>query len=109
MIIRILRARVRFGQEAEFRRRIEDEAVHLRRSQPGLMALHTGRLIGSPASEIAIVSVWRDVDALRAFTGGQWQEPVTFIDRDRFLEDITVQHYEQWGERSQSEHPSSTT
>ncbi len=104
MILRIFRARVRPGQETEFRRRLEDEAIRLRRSQPGLLALHVGRLIGTPAAEIAIVSIWRDLESVQAFTGARWEEPVIFVDRDHFLEDISVQHYEEWGESAGTEH-----
>jgi len=99
MIIRIFRARVRPGQEADFRRRLADETARLRRTQPGLLALHAGRLVDSTENEIAIVSIWRDQETLRAFADQQRQDPVIVMDRDRFLEDIRVEQYEQWGER----------
>jgi heme-degrading monooxygenase HmoA len=92
VIIRVYHAQVYPGKEAEFERLVTADAVPLMQRQPGLLALHIGReWHGSP--EFVMVSVWRDLDALKAFTGEHWQDPVVLHRDAEVLEKTWVEHF----------------
>ena len=92
MIIRVYHALVHPGKEAEFERLVRMDAIPLMRRQPGLLALHVGQAWrGSP--EFVMVSVWRDLDSLKAFTGDRWEEPVVLHKDADVLERTWVEHY----------------
>jgi heme-degrading monooxygenase HmoA len=93
MILRVYHARVRPGQEAEFERLVKADAVPLMESQPGFLGLHMGReLNGAP--EFVLVSLWRDLEALKAFTGEAWQQPVVLHPDTHVLEKTWVEHFD---------------
>jgi heme-degrading monooxygenase HmoA len=91
MIMRVYHARVRLGQEAEFERLVRADAVP-RMRQAGMLALHIRRELGG-APEFIIVSLWPDLEALKAFTGEHWQEPVVLHKDAGVLERTWVKHY----------------
>ncbi len=92
MIMRIYHARVHPGREAEFERLVRADAVPRMEAQPGLLALHLGREMDAPGGFV-IVSVWRDLEALKAFTGEGWQQPVVLHPQADVLEEERVEHY----------------
>jgi len=93
MLIRVYHARVHPGQEAEFERLVRADALPRMRQLPGCLALHLGREYGGSA-EFVLVSVWRDLDALKAFTGEHWQEGVVLHPGAQVLEKTWVEHYQ---------------
>ncbi len=98
MIIRVFRARIRQGRQAEFEALLGEVSIPLVLRQDGLIACHTGRPVGSNQDEFTMVSLWRDVDALRAFVGEAWEQPVIPDEREAaIIADAVVHHYEAFG------------
>ena len=93
MIIRVYHARVHPGQEAEFERLVRADAVP-RMQQAGMLSLHIGRELGG-APEFIMVSLWPSLEALQAFTGEHWQEPVVLHEDADVLEETWVEHYQE--------------
>jgi len=92
MILRVYHARVHPGQEAEFERLVKVDAVPLMESQPGFLGLHLGReLNGAP--EFVLISLWRDLGALKAFAGADWQQPVVLHPDADVLQKTWVEHF----------------
>ncbi len=95
MIVRVFRARIQRGHEAEFEGLLRAVSVPLVERQDGLIACHIGRPVGSNANEFTMVSFWRDVDALRAFVGEEWEQAVIPDEREAaIITDVAVHHYE---------------
>ena len=92
MILRIYHARAHPGREAEFERLVRADAVPLMQAQPGLLALHLGREMDAPGGFV-IVSVWRDLEALKAYAGENWKEPLRLHPQAGVLEEERVEHY----------------
>ena len=92
MIIRVYHAQVHPGREAEFERLVKADAIPLMQRQPGFVALHIGQGLGN-SREFIMVSVWRDLDALKTFTGDSWQEPVVLHKDAGVLAKTWVEHY----------------
>ena len=94
MIIRVFKPTVRAGKEAEFESFIRDTAVPLVSSQAGLLAQHVGRSSDPSLPEYLYITVWEDVESIRAFAGEQWQQAVIAPEEEHLLEQTWIGHYE---------------
>ncbi len=98
MIVRVFRARVRPGKAAEFERLHRTQSLDLVRSQPGLVTWYAGRPVGSNRDEFVLVTIWRDLEALRAFAGDQIDHAIIPDDEFPLIAESHVQHYETYAD-----------
>ena len=94
MIIRVFRPTIHRGKENGFESFLRDTAVPLVSRQAGLLAQHVGRPCGPSSSAYLYVTVWADVESIRAFAGERWQEAVIAPDEEHLLKDTWIQHYD---------------
>jgi heme-degrading monooxygenase HmoA len=94
MVIRVFRPTIHPGKEAEFEAFLRDTAVPLVSRQSGLVAQHVGRPRGPSSTEYVSVTVWEDVESIRAFAGERWQEAVITPDEADLLKETWIGHYE---------------
>jgi heme-degrading monooxygenase HmoA len=94
VIIRVFRPIIHPGKEAEFESFLRDVAVPLVSQQSGLVAQHVGRPRDGSSTEFLYVTVWQDVESIRAFAGTHWQEAVISPDEEDLLQDTWIGHYE---------------
>src|SRR5919107_1872159 len=59
-----------------------------------LAAYHVGRPRDPSSTEYVYVTVWEDVESIRAFAGERWQEAVITPDEEHLLKDTWIGHYE---------------
>jgi len=69
MIIRVFRPTIHPGKEREFEALLRDTAIPLVSQQSGLVAQHVGRPRDPSSTEYVYVTVWEDVESVRAFAG----------------------------------------
>ena len=94
MVIRVFRPTIHPGKEAEFESFLRDTAVPLVSRQAGLVAQHVGKPRDSSSTEYLYVTVWNDVESIRAFAGEQWETAVITPDEEHLLMDTWIGHYE---------------
>jgi Antibiotic biosynthesis monooxygenase. len=94
VIIRVFRPRIHAGKEAEFESFLRDVAIPLVSHQSGLVAQHVGRPRDGSSTEFVYVTVWQDIESIRAFAGERWQEAVISPDEEDLLQDTWIGHYE---------------
>ena len=94
MIIRVFRPTIHPGKESEFESFLRDTAIPLVSQQPGLVAQHVGRPYDQSSAEYLYVTIWKDVESVRAFAGERWQEAVITPDEEHLLEQTWIGHYE---------------
>ena len=94
VIIRVFRPTIHPGKEAEFESFLRETAVPLVSRQLGLIAQHVGGPRERSSAEYVYVTVWEDVDSIRAFAGEHWQEAVIAPDEEHLLRDTWIRHYE---------------
>ena len=97
MIIRVFVAKTRPGANAKYERMIREQAMPLMQSYLGLMALHTGKSLENGGNEFVMVSIWRDLASLKAFTGDNWQQSVVLPGETELVEYVVVNNYEAMG------------
>jgi heme-degrading monooxygenase HmoA len=74
---------------------LRDVSIPLVAAQDGLLACYVGRPIGRNDDEFTMVSIWRDLDALRAFTGEDWESPVIPDEREAaIIVESFAHHYD---------------
>ena len=87
MIIRVFRPTIHPGKEQEFEAFLRDTAIPLVSQQAGLVAQHVGRPRDPSSTEYVYVTVWEDLESIRAFAGERWQEAVITPDEEHLLKD----------------------
>jgi heme-degrading monooxygenase HmoA len=94
VIIRVFRPTIHRGKEDEFEAFLRDTAVPLVSRQAGILAQHVGRPCQSSSTAYLYVTVWADVESIRAFAGERWQEAVITPDEEYLLASTSIEHYE---------------
>jgi heme-degrading monooxygenase HmoA len=94
VIIRVFRPTIHPGKEREFETFLRETAVPLVSRQSGLVAQHVGKPRDPSSTEYLYVTVWEDVESIRAFAGERWQEAVIEPDEEQLLKDTWIGHYE---------------
>jgi heme-degrading monooxygenase HmoA len=94
VIIRVFRPTIHPGKEDEFEAFLRETAVPLVSKQSGLVAQHVGTPREPSSTEYLYVTVWDDVESIRAFAGERWQEAVIAPDEEHLLKDTWIGHYE---------------
>jgi heme-degrading monooxygenase HmoA len=94
MIIRVFRPTIHAGKEGEFESFLRDTAIPLVSQQSGLLAQHVGKPRDPSSTEYLYVTVWDDVESIRAFAGERWQEAVIAPEEEHLLKDTWIGHYE---------------
>lgn len=99
MIIRVFKTEFREESVESCVRRMQEHSLPLVKKQPGLVACHAGKPMPG-GSEFVMVTVWRDLAALRSFAGSDWDTPVIPDDLAESVVSHRVAHYEAFDEKS---------
>lgn len=94
MIIRVFRAKTHPGKQAEFEAKVKELSIPLVRSQKGLLAFFSGRPMASTPDEFVMVTVWKDLESLKAFAGMDWNVSVIPEPERPLLQANLIHHYE---------------
>jgi heme-degrading monooxygenase HmoA len=94
VIIRVFRPTIHPGKEGEFESFLRETAVPLVSRQAGIVAQHVGRSRDPSSTEYLYVTVWEDIESIRAFAGDRWQEAVIEPEEEHLLKDTWIAHYE---------------
>jgi heme-degrading monooxygenase HmoA len=93
VIIRLARARAGPGGHEAMERFLRRDVIPALRGQPGLLRLEVGRPTDPNGDRYVVMSVWRDLAALKAFAGERWEEPRIRPDEIGLIEDLVLEHY----------------
>jgi heme oxygenase (mycobilin-producing) len=94
MIVRVFRAQVRPGKQAEFEAKVRELSIPLVKSQPGLVAFCSGRPMESSPEEFVMVTIWESLAHLEAFAGEDWNHAVIPEPERPLLVETFVHHYQ---------------
>jgi quinol monooxygenase YgiN len=92
-VIRVFRARAKPGMVDALEQRAHDEVIPEVSAAPGLVAYYAGRPHGD-SREFVMVTVWEDLDAVRAFAGEDYTRAVLYGDTPELIEEMSLEHYE---------------
>lgn len=92
-IVRVFRARVKPGRRADLQRLVRDLSIPELSQAEGLLAYYPGAPLGD-TEEFSMVSVWRDLGAVRTYAGDDWAQPVIYPGEEDALVEVHVHHYQ---------------
>lgn len=92
-VLRIFRAQVKIGREAEWELRVDQQIAEQLEGTDGLLDWYRGRALDKASNEFVFVTLWRDGDALRAFAGAS-AGPVMYGNERELVDWMAVEHYE---------------
>ena len=93
-IIRIFRATAREGQADAFHAFFTTDAVEIVRRCDGLLAVTVGLPTDESPRRFMMTTIWRDLDALKGFTGDNWREAYIAPQEAPLIESASVEHYD---------------
>ena len=94
MIMRVFQVVTRPGKEAEFSKFFHETAIPLMRGTDGIVQVLPGAARSESPREFSFVMVWRDLDALKAFVGEDYQSPHIDAAEAELVESRTIKHYD---------------
>lgn len=93
MIVRVFHARVHDGKAGDFAAFFRERALPSVRSQPGLVRVEIGWPMPPTDDAFMMITVWKDLDSMKAFTGESWNEAVILPEERSLLRETSVHHY----------------
>jgi quinol monooxygenase YgiN len=94
MIMRIFQVVTRPGKEKEFADFFHQTAIPLMQSTAGLVSVLPGTARPDSPREFSFVMVWKDLDALKAFVGDDYQRPHVDPAEAALVESRSIKHYD---------------
>ena len=94
MIMRILQVQTHPGQEAAFARFFHDTAIPMMRATDGLVQILPGAAREDSPRDFSFVMIWRDLNALKAFVGEDYQAAHVDPAEVDLVAHRTIHHYE---------------
>ena len=94
MIIRIFQVVVHEGKEDAFRDFFLNTALPLMKRQDGLVSITPGLPRPESPQDFTMVMVWKDLDALKAFAGEDWQHAHIHSDEADLVQSRWLSHYD---------------
>ena len=96
MILRIFRAVIREGRISDFKNMVQEQSIPWLKDSDGMLGYFPGEPYGDNEREFTMVTLWRDLDALKAFCGEDWNNPVVTEDEAPLVEALFAEHYERF-------------
>jgi heme-degrading monooxygenase HmoA len=95
MIIRICHTTVRAGMIAAWQDNVRRMSIPLAQSARGLLAVYAGAPIDAQAREFVLVTIWRDIESLREYSGGDLHRPMIADEERPLVDRCRVEVFEQ--------------
>ena len=96
MILRIFRAVIYQDRVDDFKQMVREQSIPWLRGSDGMLGYFAGEPYGENEREFTMVTLWRDLDALKAFCGDDWNNPVVTEDEVPLVEAMYAEHYQRF-------------
>ena len=93
MIIRIFRVKIRKSEVLNFKRMVQEQSIPWLERSDGMLGYFPGEPLSEHANEFVMITLWRDLDAIKAFVGDDWENPVVTEDEAPLVEEMFADHY----------------
>ncbi|MDA5094036.1 antibiotic biosynthesis monooxygenase [Aliiroseovarius sp. KMU-50] len=94
MIIRIFQVTTHPGKEKEFSEFFHNTAIPLMNSTDGIVSILPGAARPETPNEFSFVMVWKDLDALKAFVGEDYNSPHIAPEEAELVAARHIRHYD---------------
>lgn len=94
MIMRIFQVTTHPGKEAAFARFFHETAIPLMQGTEGIVSVLPGAARAETPREFSFVMVWRDLEALKAFVGEDYDSPHVDPAEAELVAERRIRHYD---------------
>ena len=94
MIMRVFQVVVQDGKREQFEDFFRNTALPLVQEQPGLVSVTAGAPRPETPDEFCMVMVWKDLEAMKAFVGEDWQSAHILPEEAEMVRDRSIHHYD---------------
>ena len=94
MIMRIFQVTTKAGKEKEFGNFFHNTAIPLMRGTEGIVQVLPGAPRPDSPREFSFVMIWKDLAALKAFVGDDYNTPHIDPAEAELVESRSIKHYE---------------
>ncbi len=94
MIIRVFQVQVQPGMHGDFEQMSREVVIPQLQAQAGLIHLYFGTPMKETPDAFLMITMWKDLESLKAFTGEQWREAVLAPGEAQMLKSSSVRHYQ---------------
>ena len=101
MIIRIFRAKIKQGHVSTFKSMVQEQSIPWLEKSDGMLNYYPGEPYSESTREFVMISIWRDIESLKAFAGEDWENPVVTEDEAPLVEAMSADHYHQFEQAKQ--------
>ena len=74
VILRVFEVRARQGNATLLKQKLSDTSVSVVQGKPGNLGHMFGEVISTDENDLVFVSVWKDLDAVKARFGEEWEQ-----------------------------------
>ena len=93
MIVRIFRAKIREDQISNFKRMVQEQSIPWLESADGMLGYFAAEPFGDNVQEFVMITLWKNLESLKAFTGSDWDNPVVTEDEAPLVVEMAADHY----------------
>lgn len=97
MIIRLFHAKVRPGRQADFKKVLEVLSLPSVQTRKGMIDFYPGQPMGSNGDEFVLVTVWKDLKGMEAYTLEEWAKTIIPEEALPLLSEWHVHGYKSFG------------
>ena len=97
-ILRIFDVRARAGKVDILKRKLSDTSVSVVKGKPGNLGYFFGSNLSTGENDLVFISVWRDLESIKALFGAQWRESFLPEGYEEIIERCAIEHIEFEGE-----------
>jgi quinol monooxygenase YgiN len=97
MFIRVFRAKVRAGMQAQFKKVIELLTLPNIQYRNGMVAFYPGQPSANNPNEFVLITVWRNADASRMQSKDDWARAIIPPEALPMVQDFDIQSYQAFG------------
>ena len=91
-IFRVFEVRARPGHAKTLERKLSETSVSVVAGEPGNLGHFFGTTLSSDGNDLVFVSVWQDMDAIKARFGESWEESYLPEGYEALIESCSVRH-----------------
>lgn len=96
MLLRIFKIEIVPEFKNEFEEKFKVIALGLVDGKEGLLAAEIGKSVDESDNEYIMISIWKDLKALKEFTGDSWKEAVIPEEMQKYTASFTLKHYQEF-------------
>ena len=93
-ILRIFQVRAKRGKAGVLKQKLSDTSVSVVHGKPGNLGYFFGRDLSSDEEDLVFISVWKDLESVKALFGTDWEESFLPEGYDEIIERCSVNHIE---------------